>query len=355
MQNKRYPLNGTFELTGRCNLQCRMCLMRVNHARIMETGLHERTAEEWIHMAEQVAKEGTISLLLTGGEPMLRPDFAEIYEAIAKMGFVLNLYTNATMVTDPIIKLLQKYPPHKIGVTMYGASNETYQKLCASSDGYDRFRDGVDKLSSLPSLFSIRTTIVQDNVNDLAEMRRYTEEKFGPEKVLTVSTFVMNKIRCGIASPVECRLTPEEHIRMLFPQIIEKWEQTRQGLLPKIKKKLEPQKHSLPQEGQYLFESCRAGIDSYAINWSGRMYACEILDKGYTEPFETGFRKAWEDLPEQYPRSITVEKCRTCPHAYICSSCPAYRLGETGDWFGVPEYACRTAKFLDQILQDVHE
>lgn len=130
MNKERYPINGTFELTGRCNLSCKMCLVRIGQQEICESGKRERTAEEWIHMAEQVRDAGTLALLLTGGEVMIRPDFCEIYEAISQMGFILTVYTNATMVTDKVMELFRKYPPHKIGVTMYGASNETYAKMC---------------------------------------------------------------------------------------------------------------------------------------------------------------------------------------------------------------------------------
>ena len=73
-----------------------MCLVRVDQNRIRELGFRERTTEEWIHMAEQAAEAGTLNLLLTGGEVLIRPDFCEIYEAIAKMGFLLTVYTNAT-------------------------------------------------------------------------------------------------------------------------------------------------------------------------------------------------------------------------------------------------------------------
>lgn len=105
---KRLPINGTFELTGRCNLSCKMCLVRVDQKRIDELGYRERSADEWIHMAEQAAGAGTLSLLLTGGEVMIRPDFCEIYEAVAKMGFILTVYTNATMVTDRVMELFWK-------------------------------------------------------------------------------------------------------------------------------------------------------------------------------------------------------------------------------------------------------
>lgn len=114
-----------------------MCLVRVDQKKINDLYFRERTTDEWIHMAEQAAKAGTLELLLTGGEVMLRPDFCEIYEAIAQMGFVLSVYTNATMVTDKIMEVFQRYPPHKIGVIMYGVSNQTYKRLCGCADGYE--------------------------------------------------------------------------------------------------------------------------------------------------------------------------------------------------------------------------
>lgn len=352
-ETRRYPINGTFELTGRCNLGCKMCLVRVDAVRIKELGLREHTADEWIYMAEQASKAGTLTLLLTGGEVMIRPDFCEIYGAIAKMGFVLTVYTNATMVTDSVMDIFRRYPPHKIGVTMYGTSNETYQKLCGCPDGYDRFVDGIKLLSSLPSLFNIRTTIVRDNWGDLDDMRTFVKNNFGEDKILNISTFVMNKIRGSIADPISSRLNPQEHIRMLYPHIIEYWKKTKCGILPQIQINTQLKRHTLPPDGHYLFESCGAGYDSYSIDWSGRMYACELLNQGSTEPFETGFEKAWKSLPQQYPVSRCVKQCEACEYAYVCSSCPAYRLGETGDWFGVPRFSCETAKFLHNIILDV--
>lgn len=351
---KRFPVNGTFELTGRCNLSCKMCLVRVDRKRIRELGLQERTADEWIHMAEQARDAGTLSLLLTGGEVMLRPDFCEIYEAIAKMGFVLTVYTNATMVTDEIMQVLEKLPPHKIGVTMYGASNETYQKLCGCADGYDRFLDGVQRLSRLPSLFDIRTTIVRDNLADLPAMREYVKQRFGEEKVLHISRNVVNAIRGGIACPREVRLTPEENMDLVFPGLVELKTQstTRQHKNSRNSYSKLILGHRSSVEG-YLFHDCDAGVSEYAINWAGKMYACEMIAEGYTIPFEEGFLSAWNRLPEQYPTSQLVEKCESCVYAGLCNTCPANRLAETGSWFGIPEYSCREARYVYRLLSDL--
>lgn len=353
---KRNPINGTFELTGRCNLKCNMCLVRVNQQRMDELKLKERTANEWIHMAEQAKNAGTVGLLLTGGEVMLRPDFCEIYEAISKMGFLLTIYTNATMVTDKIMEILRRFPPHKIGVTMYGASNETYKKMCRCENGYDRFVDGVNKLSILPSLLDIRTTIVQENFKDLQAMRDFTLHKFGPNKVLHISRMVMDKVRGGVACPKESRLTPEQNVELAYEEIINLYRQIQNGEIITIgdkKEKLYIHHNKSLKQGSYIFENCAAGITQYMINWNGRMYACELLDQGYTEPFRTGFENAWNCLPEQYPVSQEIIACKSCKFAGLCETCPAVRLAETGDWFGLPEYACKEAKRVYQILSDL--
>lgn len=112
-------------------------------------------------------------------------------------------------------------------------------------------------------------------------------------------------------------------------------------------------RRSWPEEGGYLFEHCDAGINSYAIAWNGRMYACELLNEGYTEPFRTGFSDAWEHLPKQYPASHAIEACDSCDYAGLCNVCPAVSLAETGDWFGLPEYACEEAKYIYQIISDL--
>lgn len=355
--NKRLPLKGTFELTARCNLSCKMCIVRVNEKRMCELNTKEKTAEEWIDMAKQAFNAGTIELLLTGGEIFLRPDFCEIYEAIAQMGFVLTIYTNATMVTDKIMNTLKKYPPHKIGVTMYGASNETYEKMCGCKDGYDRFVKGIKQLSSLPSLFDMRTTIIKDNLHDLKAMKQFTKDMFGDTQKLTISRMVNGKIRGGIACPRDCRLSPKENVDMIHFTLVDIWEKVKSCKLelpekfPKIEKDI---KHKIPVEGRYLFENCGAGLNSYAINYNGEMYACEILNKGCTEPFKTSFNDAWSHLPEQYPLSKVNPKCLTCSFADWCESCPASRLAETGDWFEVSEYSCQEAEYITQIVKDLN-
>jgi len=333
-----------------------MCLVRVDRQQIQHLGLRERTSEEWIRMAEQAAEAGTLGLLLTGGEVMLRSDFCEIYEAIARMGFLITVYTNATLVTDRIMDLFQKYPPHKIGVTMYGASNHTYQKLCGCHDGYDRFTEGIERLSTLPSLFETRTTIVKDNWCDLFAMQQFTKQKFGENKPLQISRFVTKSIRGGVACAEKCRLSPEENVAMIDSGLVEVYQKVKNGeiQLPANMGKYPLKRYGSLSEGGYLFQNCKAGMNQYTITWDGSMYACELLSEGCTKPFEIGFQKAWEELPDCYPQSQTIQVCEQCKYEPFCESCPAIRKAETGDFFGKPKYFCREAKCIYDMLKEMH-
>ena len=97
----KLPVSATFELTSRCNFNCKMCY--VHDADCSRDKPLELTAAQWIDIAEQAEKAGTLFLLLTGGEPLLREDFNEIYAAIAKMGFVISVNTNLSLLTEETV------------------------------------------------------------------------------------------------------------------------------------------------------------------------------------------------------------------------------------------------------------
>ena len=135
---ERIPLGGTFELTPVCNMDCRMCYVKMSRQQ-QEAIRPLIKAEEWLKLAEEAKEQGLLYLLLTGGEPFGRRDFREILSGLHKMGLILTVNSNGTLIDEETVEWLVRTPPVRINITLYGASDETYERLCRNPKGFRFF------------------------------------------------------------------------------------------------------------------------------------------------------------------------------------------------------------------------
>ncbi|MDO5410061.1 MAG: radical SAM protein [Lachnospiraceae bacterium] len=359
---KRNPTTGTFELTIRCNLHCKMCLFRRDDCKNAELKKNELTASQWMDMARQAADAGTFSILITGGEPMLRPDFCEIWKGIYRYGFVLTLYTNATLVTPEVMETLKKYPPHKIGVTIYGASPETYEKVCGNANAFQKAMDGIHELSALPSKMEYRMTVIQDNMADSKAVTELVQREFGEKAFLMQDITVMHAVRGGCADVDSCRLTPEMEAKRSYDHIMDVMRKVVGSSFDPQKVRLDPQLEKKRFETNckktviYSIFGCNAGMSQYTVTYDGKLTGCQLLDLFYTDPIEMGFREAWNHFPYVVKLPPVSEKCRNCDVVAECQSCYATRYAETGSLNGCSDYLYRDAyirsKFKEKLRRN---
>lgn len=351
---KRIPVNGTFELTVRCNLHCKMCLFRHDDSENEEIMQNELSATQWIDMARQAAEAGTGSLLITGGEPMLRPDFCEIWEGIYKIGFITELYTNATLVNDQIMETLRKFPPHKIGVTIYGASPETYEKVCGSASAFQKAIDGMHKLQEPPSKMEFRTSIIKDNFHDINAMEELIHQSFGTQYQLINARMINRAVRGACADVDSCRLTPEDNIRLLFRRGIGYIKEKVGSDFDERYLHLQKRKNESPDNTivpRLSFFGCDAGMKQYTITWNGELLGCQLLGAFKTNALNNGLLNAWNEYPYVIHISKPNKKCLQCENIEFCGSCAASRYAETGDINGLPEYACQDAAIIQHLME----
>lgn len=355
---KRIPYDGTFELTVRCNLKCKMCLFRHDDNENKDIIENEKKADEWIDLARQVADEGTMNLLLTGGEIMLRPDFCEIYEAIYNMGFIITLYTNATLVSEKIKKTLQKYPPHRIGITIYGSCEEVYERVCGKANAFNKMMDGVNFFKTLPSSLEFRTTIIKDNYEDVDNIENLVKEKFGQNYNVVHTRMVLKPARGGSADIENCRLSPKQNIDLFFSRGIKNIKKVMGSDFDIGKGKFDIDRYKLrtvdnldnkPQK--ITLFGCSAGMKSYTITWDGKLIGCQLLGEFFTLPFDQGFKKAWNEYPFKVKILELNSNCKNCKNSFLCYSCPAARLIETGDISGYPSYICKDTEEMINFLK----
>ena len=114
---KRIPINGSIELLPLCNMRCDMCYVRMDRQE-MESKGRLRTAEEWLEVARQMRDAGTLFLLLTGGEPLLYPGFRDLFAELKRMGMILTVNTNGTLIDEDWADFFAKNKPRRINITV---------------------------------------------------------------------------------------------------------------------------------------------------------------------------------------------------------------------------------------------
>lgn len=340
------PVHGTFELTPRCNLRCRMCYVRMTPEEMAPIGV-ERTAKEWLKLAQEAKDAGLIFLLLTGGEPTLRSDFPEIYEGLAKMGFSISINSNGTRFTPEIRKLFHQLPPAQINITLYGLSRTEYANLCGNPDAYDYMKDALLWLKKEIILTHLNATMVPGNLNQWKNFEVFAKEQ---NLELRMTTYCFPPVRRDGCQEFE-RLEPEIAGQLAVKDVF-----CREGVeaVRKRQRNLErPLNNCKLDIGDPI--QCMAAKSQFWINWDGTMVPCGMLNTPVTNPFEMGFESAWKCLKEEAAKIRLCPDCTGCKEKKNCMNCAAVTYTETGRFDGKPEYMCQLNRAYQERLDRYSE
>lgn len=341
------PINAGFELTARCNFNCPMCYVHLTAEEQQRRG-PELTAQQWIDIAEQAKRAGTVYLLLTGGEPTLRPDFGEIYHHLSKMGFVISINSNGRLLEGALLEQLKADPPFRINVTLYGLSNEDYARQCGIA-AYDRVLANIKALRAAGIVVRINLTITPDNAARLPELTEKARELgahlqggaylFPPVRVDSALTGQNYRL-----DPVDAAKRQAEYERLL---IGEEAFLRRAGRISEGQS-VETLVSDECEEGDPM--KCLAGRAAYWINWQGIMTPCaQMTTPGVSVP-NVGFDAAWSQIREETEIIRLPKECAGCPHGRLCNSCAAKCFCETGAFDRRPDYSCRMAHaYVDEM------
>jgi radical SAM protein with 4Fe4S-binding SPASM domain len=328
------PAAGHFELTSRCNLACKMCYIQEAEDDSVAAA-QELTPQQWLRIAEEAYQCGMFSLCLTGGEPLLREDFFEIYEPLSRMGVILVLFTNGTLVTPEVAARLAQAPPHRLEVTIYGATAETYERVTGVSDSFARCIAGIENLLSvgIPNLL-VKTTVTRLNLHEVEAMIQMAEGwgvPFGFNPLITCR-------RDGRESEASSiRMIPQEYFDLLK--------------LMKSHGYSRPDDPSTPTESQRTQESpvssgfyCTAGLNSFVVTASGELNVCMDLPLPAAKPLEVGFAEAWRQVVEFRNSVPEAPTCARCGMRNYCPRCPGWSFAETKSLMKPVPYLCELSR-----------
>jgi len=342
MKTRRAPISFDLEITARCNNDCRHCYINLP-ANDRAAQAKELSAAEIGRIAGEAVKLGAMWCLVTGGEPLLRPGFADIYLALKRKGLLVSVFTNACLVSDEHVALFKRYPPRDIEVTVYGATRETYEAVTRQPGSFAAFTRGLDRLLDSGVRVRLKAMALRSNLHEMDEIaafcRARTKDYYRFDPVL--------HLRLD-GDPVR---NEEIRAERLSPGEIVALERADPERFESLEKTCAEFSHSefAHSDCNHLFH-CGAGMGSFNVGYDGTFRLCSSLwhpDCAYD--LRTGsLRKAWEELVPRVrdlrsERHEFLETCRRCPLVNLCLWCPAHAHLETGELDGPTPYFCAVA------------
>jgi radical SAM protein with 4Fe4S-binding SPASM domain len=332
----RVPVTATLELTSRCNLRCRHCYLGSQtdqHARREE----ERTTEEVKASLREWADAGCLYLLITGGDPMIRPDFAEIYRTAAELGMLVSVFCDGILVTDEIADLFRELPPRKVEISIYGATAQTYEAVTRVPGSHRLAWAGIRRLLDAGVRLTLKTMVLTLNVHEFEAMAARAAE-LGCEFRSDATVFPC--LSDGSTDPLSLRLGPEEIVRWdtQTAERCEKWLEN----IEKIR--------DLPESDRVY--ACGAGRTLFHCDPYGNLSPC-LMTRNYRYSAEgRTFAEVWSRSLGAIQKKVRTKPadCQGGELRGACTGCPAVNYAETGDEEVASEHMRKTTRLRYEAI-----
>lgn len=347
---RRLPVHGSIELTPLCNMNCEMCYVHLTQKEMSEQG-QLKTVNEWCRLGEQMQRAGVLFLLLTGGEPLLYPGFKELFIHLKKQGMILTLNTNGTLINEAWADFFAEYRPRRINITLYGASAETYEKLCHYREGFEKALQGIRLLKDRGLDIKIGSSLMRDNRQDLAEIAAIGDRFHIPVRM---DSYMMPSMLHQKQFIDQIRLDPESAAVCQMKALqLEMTDELFHTLISKYVWEIE---HLLPDRSIKKHSGCYAGRCSFSIDWMGKLRPCVMMNEISADVFEQEFESAWQSVNQKISEIVLNSNCSHCSLRSLCRICPACAFLEEGHYQDRPDYMCRyTRKTYQLMKQELEE
>jgi radical SAM protein with 4Fe4S-binding SPASM domain len=340
---RRAPLNCLFEITPTCNLRCQFCYVALEPYK----GPYLSTAQ-MKGILDTLERAGVLWLTLTGGEIFSRRDFAEIYLYARAKGFLVTLFTNATMMNERLAALFREHPPFLVEVSIYGPTAEVYEETTQIPGSFARFERGISLLQSCGAPLVLKTPMSVFTQDHLAKLSGYAKARGLRYKVDTA----MDPRHDGGDEPVVYRIAPRR-VKELHHEM-----DRLNGKVP-----ISMEGASAMTEAPVSFDAgpaavgdcsavapgvtneelyrCGAGRTGLFIDALGNASHCVIDRDPSFSLLEMNWDDVWERMGEWVTQPLPKDApCSGCGLRHKCASCPARSRLATGSPYLKDPYYC---------------
>ena len=333
----RLPFEGNIDPTYRCNNNCRHCWLRIPaEACQMQK---ELSFGEIRKIVDDARKMGCRKWSISGGEPMLRDDFREIFDYLTSNSISYSLNTNGTLITPKIAQLLKRKGSKM--VTIYGPCAGVHDYITRNPGSFEATMRGFAYLKEAGANFIVQLVPMRDNYHRFREMIRLAESLSRHWRLgaawLYLSASGDTEINREI---IRQRLSPKDVVELDKPDLsYEDWMNREQGYC-----------YSNHAKDDRLFASCIAARGGFHIDPYGRMAFCSFLkDPSLRYDLRTGsFKQCWDKFMPSLAGRVKggreyLDNCASCELRNDCKWCPVYGYLEHRRFAAKVEYLCDLA------------
>ena len=337
---KRIPVSGQFELTPRCNFDCKMCYIHNQDSNSMKS--RELSTQQWKHIFDEAYDSGMMFATLTGGECLLRDDFKELYLHLWNKRVMITVLTNGFLIDDAYVDFFSKYQPDMIQVTLYGSNEDGYRNVTGHT-GFTRVTQNLKKMKEAGLNLHVIVTPSKYGADDYIDTIRYIREN--GYKIRWSELVLLGK-RDDPESD-DYNLTADEIVDLGIRRL-------------SLFKELCPVEVT-PEPGGNCKEApcglvCNAGNGLAHVTWEGKMFPCaNIMVGDGASLLEMSFAEAWEKTKAVADSVVRGMECVGCAYDKECPKCPTLRLKDLESGHCNPEVCEMTRRLVAAGVKKLQE
>ncbi len=328
---ERAPVVGAFDLTYRCNFRCVHCYCG-HLVSCACSQAEELSTKQAADLLRQAADAGCLFMVLSGGEPLLRGDFLHLYEVAKRLGLLVTVFTNGSLISTRHADVFVDLPPQSVEVSVYGATEATYERVTGVRGSYQRARQGIETLLERGVPVAMKTMVLRDSVHEVLQIEAWAKELGVSFRMDPVVTPRLD----GDPGPLAQRVNPEIAVAVEMDSA-----ERRDKVAAFVENQL-ARGASETLASDRIFR-CGAGRASFHLDPQGKIRPCLMGRSIVNNTSEMGFTEAWRATAKAVDEATWegVGGCAECPDIFLCGYCPGMFELEQASPARPPEYVCR--------------
>lgn len=342
-----------WETTAGCNLRCIHC-RRIEVADQLTP--HDLTTAEGFKLIDQIAATGSPVLVLSGGEPLMRPDILAISRYATDAGLPVALATNGTLIDEALAVKIRDSGVKRVSISFDGADAPTHDMFRGLPGSFEAAKRGVRALRAVGVPVQVNTTVAKHNQAQLEAILQLTKDL----DAVALHLFLLVPVGCGVEIADDQMISAQDYERVLnwlydteqtetslqlkatcaphYFRVMRqrRAEENRQGVRRELPRSHERQVGGHPHGQMHAAtKGCLAGTGVCFVSHRGEVFPCGYLPVEAGNVRQRSFGDIWQNSPlfaELRDPDLLGGKCGICQFKTLCGGCRARAYGMTGDY-----------------------